>query len=435
MFTRGVFPDCDTHGQLQYGDCPLYLKNTSPIVWECISSAKDPRNSQMHKLSIKYQTLLNYLPPEPFKEHFAELLEEKAKCGLYFDHPAPIPTYRNRKEVQSPEELSQLMLSPNSAVELVYQWLIMTERLSGCIADKVFAELAPHNLIHERISKWQIADSLPVLLRLTEIILYRLNQTRFSRNVGELIRIVLHLFRSVMNENGHKKVKPSEDEIIQLNLILSNISQAVAQHGNTISQEHIHGRNVSGFVLPISKHCMHYDQWWLLLKVFFSIYKYGSSFIKLKVEEDLLQAFKILPSLHPFLSDSILIECLCCGYGFRFTSFLFQIGAEKFVDIPNCDWEYPIHIPIYFNQSRLVSLLLQHGAHPDVVNAKGLDPIHSTDNVDIKNILLQHYPLPLQCLAACTIVKSKIPYKQMDLPSHRTRNIKKFINLHDSVKM
>ena len=149
LFSRGVFPDCDTHGQLQYSDCPLYLKNTSPIVRECFSTAKDPRNSQMHRLSLKYQALLNYLPPEPFREHFAELLEEKAKCGLHFDHPAPIPTYRNRKEVQSPEELSQLMLSPNSAVELVYQWLIMTERLSGCIADEVFAELAPHSLTHE----------------------------------------------------------------------------------------------------------------------------------------------------------------------------------------------------------------------------------------------------------------------------------------------
>ena len=434
MFSRGVFPDCDTHGQLQYSDCPLYLKNTSPIVRECFSTAKDPRNSQMHRLSLKYQALLNYLPPEPFREHFAELLEEKAKCGLHFDHPAPISTYRNRKEVQSPEELSQLMLSPNSAVELVYQWLIMTERLSGCIADEVFAELAPHSLTHERISKWQIADSLPVLLRLTEIILYRLNQTRFSRNVGELIRIVLHMFYSVMNENGYKKVKPSEDEIIQLNLILSNISQAVEQRRNTISQEHIHEHNVSEFVLQIPKHVSQYILESLLLGVFFSIYKYGSSFINLKVAEDLLHAFKFLPSLRPFFSVStILIECLERRHDFSFTSFLLQIGAEELVDIPDSVWDYhyPIHIAIHFNRSRLVSLFLQHGAHPDVVNAKGLDPIHSTDNVDIINILLQHYPLPLCCLAACTIVKSKIPYKQMDLPSH----IKKFINLHDSVKM
>ena len=430
LFSHGVFPDCDTHGQLQYSDCPLYLKNTSPIVWECFSTAKDLRNSQMHRLSLKYQALLSYLPPEPFREHFAELLEEKAKCGLHF-HPAPIPTYRNRKEIQSPEELSQLMLSPNSAVELVYQWLIMTERLSGCIADEVFAELA-HCLTHERISKWQIADSSPVLLRLTEIILYRLNQTRFSRNVGELIWIVLRLFHSVMNENGYKEVKPSEDEIIQLNLILSNISQAVEQRRNTISQEHTHGHNVSGLVLQIPKHVTQYNLWRLVFRVFFSIYKYGSSFINLKVAEDLLHAFKFLPSLRPFLSSStILIECLYRGHDFSFTSFLLQIGAEELVNIPNSDWVYPIDIPICFQKSKLVSLLLQHGAHPDVVNSKGLDPIHSTDNVDIINLLLQHYPLPLCCLAACTIVKSKIPYKQMDLPSH----IKKFINLHDSVKM
>ena len=144
-----------------------------------------------------------------------------------------------------------------------------------------------------------------------------------------------------------------------------------------------------------------------------------------------------LPSLRPFVTNStILIECLYRRHDFSFTSFLLQISADELVDIPDSVWnyDYPIHIAIYFNQSRLVSLFLQHGAHPDVVNAKGLDPIHSTDNVDIINILLQHYPLPLQCLAACTIVKSKIPYKQMDLPSHRTRNIKKFINLHDSVK-
>ena len=87
LFSHGVFLDYDTHGQLQYGGCSLYLKNTSPIVRECFSTAKDSRSFQRHRLSLKYQALLNYLPPEPFREHFAEILEEKAECGLRFDHP------------------------------------------------------------------------------------------------------------------------------------------------------------------------------------------------------------------------------------------------------------------------------------------------------------------------------------------------------------
>ena len=45
-----------------------------------------------------------------------------------------------------------------------------------------------------QIRKWQIVDSLPGLLRLTEIALYRLNQTLFSFNVGELIWMVLNVF-------------------------------------------------------------------------------------------------------------------------------------------------------------------------------------------------------------------------------------------------
>ena len=138
---------------------------------------------------------------------------------------------------------------------------------------------------------------------------------------------------------------------------------------------------------------------------------YGSSFIKLKVIEGLFHAFEYLPTLEFSLSQSNSIECIRFGYHPSFQSFLLRIGAEELVNIPNCTWEYPIHIAISYTESKSVSLLLQHGAHPDVVNSKRLDPIHSTDDVNIINILLQHYPLPLCCITACTIVNLKIPYR------------------------
>ena len=49
------------------------------------------------------------------------------------------------------------------------------------------AKLGPIYVRHIQIHKWQIVDSLPGLLRLTEIALYHLNETQFSFNVGELL--------------------------------------------------------------------------------------------------------------------------------------------------------------------------------------------------------------------------------------------------------
>ena len=79
--------------------------------------------------------------------------------------------------------------------------------------------------------------------------------------------------------------------------------------------------------------------------------------------------------------------------------------------------------------ARLVSLLLDHGAHPDCLNSAGKTPIETVqqDNPKYK-ILCSHYPLPLKCLSATSIIKYDMPYTDIDLPKH----IKQFIQLHNS---
>ena len=79
--------------------------------------------------------------------------------------------------------------------------------------------------------------------------------------------------------------------------------------------------------------------------------------------------------------------------------------------------------------ARLVSLLLDHGAHPDCLSSAGKTPIETVqqDNPKYK-ILCSHYPLPLKCLSATSIIKYDMPYTDIDLPKH----IKQFIQLHNS---
>ena len=70
----------------------------------------------------------------------------------------------------------------------------------------------------------------------------------------------------------------------------------------------------------------------------------------------------------------------------------------------------PLHL--CGNNPEVMKLLLQHGAHPDVVDIKGIRAFPSYS---------------LQCLCAHAIVTTGIPYDTLDLPRH----IKQLISFHD----
>ena len=98
-----------------------------------------------------------------------------------------------------------------------------------------------------QIRKWQIVDSLPRLLRFTEIALYHLNETQFSLSIGELIQMVLEPFYSLMQKIRKEKFKPNEHENREQNLLLSNIAHAGCR---AIQKHHVtrtHTWHYSGF--------------------------------------------------------------------------------------------------------------------------------------------------------------------------------------------
>ena len=120
-----------------------------------------------------------------------------------------------------------------------------------------------------------------------------------------------------------------------------------------------------------------------------------------------------------------------------------KLGLVNYI-CPSEGGLYPLHIAMsgpcrvtsitgssgeYCYPARLVSLLLDHGAHPDCLSSAGKTPIETVqqDNPKYK-ILRSHYPLPLMCLTATSIIKYDMPYTDIDLPKH----IKQFIQLHNS---
>ena len=117
-----------------------------------------------------------------------------------------------------------------------------------------------------------------------------------------------------------------------------------------------------------------------------------------------------------------LVNYICPSEGGLYPLHIAMSGARRVASITGSSSEYCY-------PARLVSLLLDHGAHPDCLSSAWKTPIEMVqqDNPKYK-ILRSHYPLPLMCLSATSIIKYDMPYTNIDLPNH----IKQFIQFHNS---
>ena len=113
---------------------------------------------------------------------------------------------------------------------------------------------------------------------------------------------------------------------------------------------------------------------------------------------------------------------------------LLHWGAYEVIDHPNEEGLRPIHISVLTSNQvtvdgfqELGSSLVSNGAHLDAVSRMG-DTVYGMCESDVVKCMLHTSgPVSLACLAARCIVKEKLPYAGIGLPSHIT----KVVGLHD----
>ena len=112
---------------------------------------------------------------------------------------------------------------------------------------------------------------------------------------------------------------------------------------------------------------------------------------------------------------------------------LLQSEALSYVNMPDPQTGVrPLHKAFHTLGSDGAVLMLSHGAHLDSVSRKGDCFIpgraHTTALSSDSELPSLHYPLPLLCQCSWAVLKEKIPYHQLGLPSR----IKDYIALHET---
>ena len=140
--------------------------------------------------------------------------------------------------------------------------------------------------------------------------------------------------------------------------------------------------------------------------------------------------------LHDFLSEvSFYMEDMVsdehlCSYSISLEKFL-MCGAEKVINEPDGNGNRPIS-RVFELESEIavqcMSILIDFGAHVDAVDHKGQMCLNwQTRHPPVHSYLMTLGPLKLACYAAQTIVREKIKYLQVGLPSH----VISFVKMHD----
>ena len=82
-----------------------------------------------------------------------------------------------------------------------------------------------------------------------------------------------------------------------------------------------------------------------------------------------------------------------------------------------------LHFAVEKGSIKLFDFLLDHGAHPDAVDAKGLRPVDLVTSLDGSSMRSKLLPEKLFCIASKYIVQNGIPYKKLGLPEIMVKKI------------
>lgn len=112
---------------------------------------------------------------------------------------------------------------------------------------------------------------------------------------------------------------------------------------------------------------------------------------------------------------------------------LLRWGATAAIDVFDWNGQRPLHLAVKLTnmihvQLDVITPLVYCGAHLDYVNKEGNTPLTMCQSDESRQLLTPPGPLPLTCLACHTIVKEKIAYRLLNIPT-RVKNI---IRNHDT---
>ena len=414
FFKHSTYPSCDSFGFLNFAERPLLLGDIPISVLKQIgTSIEMSKNIKFaietlvqlgNKNYDKYNRVLNIL----------QLKEEDSLSLTYNTYPVN-EAYDGFKEVQSLLDWKDYVHAQDNV--LAMQILLMMERVGGYgsfVALSNLLEYCKHYIKKD--------ESFLIFHRFSEMLLYRVRLTPADKTVTHILKEVITFciaFQQEQHDTPH----------ILLQKILLNLATSFSLHVKNCYSTHSHSpSHVSKVIVNRSREDMN------------DLIKTTANFIHIILQSqenhpcDYTEIIcKFLDVPFHFLTNNGQISSLSfatftCGGSLEMLRKILSCGADRMINEPGEDGQYLLHTVTtnsrYIYLLETITLLLQHGAHPDVVNKKGKTPLQTTQNLKAFQSV---YPLSLTCLTAQVIVTHGFKYTDMLLPRH----IKAFIALHD----
>lgn len=422
LFMSGHYPMCDSSGRLiglSYFLKPsLLVRKIFQYLNQHTSIAKNV------KLSLKFlDACIHFHHSHLFLDKFHDAVCYKQEHNIPIVYPETLAVYSNRKEIQSCQELKNLLQQSEYTrnTEIMWQVVLILERITGYAS--VFTLKYYHQLIIRSLQSSHLVlkdESLLIYEHFSEKLLYYMNNVYPDTMVSGLIRDSYPPLSVIL------EMKPTQSKMLKITSILSNLSQCVQLYLRYLSNIHEH-RQTKVYAKRKGEFEIVLNSTLTLMDSLISIDFPGSNQIVLTF----LDAFQAQTLSFDGKVTTVLHEALkFCSI--PFIAWLLDSGASKWINMSGPLGNYPLHVAVLNGRcnTKLIQLLLDNGAHVDTVDSRGkaiIDLIGHTDPKTKAVIMEHYYPLPLFCIAAVAVTTYKFPYQKLDLPKH----IKTFIGLHD----
>ena len=424
-------------------NCPVACESDAMMLLGVGQQKKIPRTSYSVEESVAFGLV---------EQSWARGLELRRRMKLdlptYKFRPAQMPVYGNRKELDSLTELSHAV---QSGEERAYQSLIIMERCLGygsqiitesCLGQErldvlYFQSLADciHRIMQAAILKWQtevqrsIFRDPSTIQPLVENYLQRFSN-RYSGCVHQSLSLGLdaldvllqlravHICEGVSLQSAlssilylfaiwlHQDYNSKRENLVGAETYLG--PEECEQLGKKLVSEHLHsleGTTLLHMALNSTK---------LLSEAKSAVFLAYCRWYRGNGGQASPRRY------WPNLDLGLLIRALL------------RWGADAAIDVFDWNGQRPLHLAVKLTNMTASTLdvitpLVRWGAHLDYVNREGHTPLMLCQSDEVQQLLSPPGPLPLACLACHRIIKEKIAYKEMNIPT-RVKNI---IQNHD----
>ncbi len=379
------------------------------------------------------------------RDLWTKALETREQENLQVKFLPPIHSYGDRVEIRNLEDFNRLSAEGNfNRYEAYFQSLIIRERCMGYGDQGLVYFLIKRGMNFCNLKKYEECEllwfrAMDMEIRVCELEIGHARyghseglQRDLEKDLSQYAYGIWHMVHNNYRPNFHRYMDFGFKELEILSCLRTQSENAIFININ----------NLIGVLLYIMTSWLHYNsevsEEVLPEDAFCSseCFKLGTELVSkcLQFSEDTSLLHYALTDFQILEDDKMIPVTVKYSNLVPLIDALLQWGAFEVINIPDANGQRPIHVAIQTANhladklvQEIVSPLVSAGVHIDAVDSSGNTAYVLCENQVVSVVLNSSGPLSLQCQCSNVIIRERIPYEIVGLPSR----VIKLVRLHD----